>query len=377
MIKFWTYKKEYKKIKKKVLENIDATISKGSIFFGKELETFEKNFLKKYNSKYGAAVGSGTEALLIALKAIDIKKGDEVITASNTAIPTISAIINSGATPKLVDVGNDYLIDFTKIETAINKNTKAIIPVHLYGQSCAMDEINKIAKKYKIKVIEDCAQAQGAKYKNKFVGTLGDIGCFSFYPTKILGAYGDGGFILTKRFREFSMVRRLRYYGIETVNKKNALFNQYYANINGYNSRLDEIQCCILNIKLKHVEKFINKRINFANYYLQQLKGTSLKLPMVNDYNKHVFHLFTVYHPKRDKIIKLLQKQKIEVRVIYPYPINTMKAYSKFHKNKISVLNSYKYSKGIFSLPLYPEMEVKEINKICKALNKILKKIDT
>ena len=234
-----------------------------------------------------------------------------------------------------------------------------------------------IAKKYKIKVIEDCAQAQGAKYKKKFVGTLGDIGCFSFYPTKILGAYGDGGFILTKTFGDFSMVRRLRYYGIETVNKKDALFNKYYANINGYNSRLDEIQCCILNIKLKHVEKFINKRINFANYYLQQLKGTSLKLPMVNDYNKHVFHLFTVYHPKRDKIIKLLQKQKIEVRVIYPYPINTMKAYSKFHKNKITVLNSYKYSKGIFSLPLYPEMEVREINKICRALNKILKKIDT
>ena len=199
MIEFWTYKKEYSKLKGILLKKIDKTLSKGVIFFGDELNKFERKFKSKYKSKFGCAVGSGTEALLIALESINIKKGDEVITASNTAIPTISAIINSGAVPKLVDIGDDYLIDCSKIEKSITKKTKAIIPVHLYGQSCDMNRIIKIAKKYKLKIIEDCAQAQGAKYRNRFVGTIGDVGCFSFYPTKILGSYGDGGFILTKK----------------------------------------------------------------------------------------------------------------------------------------------------------------------------------
>ena len=276
MIKFWSYKKEYKKFRGEILKNIDITLSRGVTFFGKEIKKFEKNFLKKYNSKYGVAVGSGTEALLISLKALDIKKGDEIITAANTAIPTISAIVNSGAKPKLVDIGEDYLIDCTKIEREINKKTKAIIPVHLYGQSCDMGKISSLAKRYNLKVIEDCAQSQGAKYKNRYTGTMGDVGCFSFYPTKILGAYGDGGFIITKNYYDYLKVKRLRYYGIETKNKKNIYFNKYYANENGVNSRLDEIQSTILNIKLKHVDEFISKRIKLANIYFRELKKQTL-----------------------------------------------------------------------------------------------------
>ena len=310
MINFWSYKREYTKIKKKFLSRIDKTISKGSIFFGDELIKFEKNFLKKYRSKYGVAVGSGTDALLISLKALNINKGDEIITAANTAIPTISAIINSGAIPRLVDIGNDYLIDVSKIEKQINKKTRAIIPVHLYGQSCDMDRIIKIAKKYNLKVIEDCAQAQGAKYKNKFVGTFGDFGCFSFYPTKILGAYGDGGFIITKKFDEYKKIKRLRFYGIETTDKKNKFFNKYYANENGFNSRIDEIQCSILNIKLKYLESFIKRRIKLANLYTYNLRNTKLKLPIVNNNSKHVYHLFTVSHPNKDKIKNYLKKIK-------------------------------------------------------------------
>ena len=166
MIKFWSYKKEYKKYKPQLLKIINNTISSGNIFFGEQLNSFEKNFIKKYKGKYGIAVGSGTDALLISLMALDLKKGDEVITAANTAIPTISAIINSGAKPKLVDIGD-------------NKKTKAIIPVHLYGQSCDMKKILKISKKYKIEIIEDCAQSQGSKFKNKYVGTFGKFGCLS------------------------------------------------------------------------------------------------------------------------------------------------------------------------------------------------------
>ena len=212
MIKFWSYDKEYKKEKRNILSNIEKTISKGNIFFGDQLNNFEKNFIKKYKAKYGIAVGSGTDALLIALKTLNLKPGDEIITAANTAIPTISAIINAGGTPRLVDIGQDYLINVNKIKKEISKKTKAIIPVHLYGQMCEMDSIIKLAKKENIMVIEDCAQSQGAKYKNKYSGTIGTFGCFSFYPTKILGGYGDGGFILTNNYELYKKIKRIRFY---------------------------------------------------------------------------------------------------------------------------------------------------------------------
>ena len=207
MINYWSYKKEYKKNNKKYLKNINKVLQKGNIFFGDQLKKFEKTFIKKYKSKYGIAVGSGTDALLISLISLKLKKNTEVIVPANTAIPTISAIINAGYKPKLVDIGNDYLIDTKKLETEINKRTKVIIPVHLYGQSCQMDKIIKLAKKYNLRIIEDCAQSQGAKFSNKFVGTFGDFGCFSFYPTKILGAYGDGGFIITNNFNLYEKIK--------------------------------------------------------------------------------------------------------------------------------------------------------------------------
>ncbi len=375
MIKFWNYTREYKLLRKEIITKVDKTISKGVTFFGNELKSFESNFLKKYKSKFGIAVGSGTDALLISLRAIDIENGDEVITAANTAIPTISAIVNCGAKPRLVDVGEDYLMNTSKIEKLINKKTKAIIPVHLYGQSCDMDKINKIAKKYKLKIIEDCAQAQGAKYKNRYVGTIGDFGCFSFYPTKVLGAYGDGGFILTKNFKDYLKIRRLRFYGIETLDKNNTFYNKYYANENGFNSRLDEIQSSILNVKLKYLDKFINRRVKLANLYIKYLEKTDLKLPKINKFNDHVFHLFTVSHPKKRKIVKILNKKNISTRVIYPYPINTMKAYKNLKFKHKDYVNSNKFSKTIFCLPLYPELKNSEVKKICNTLDDILKKI--
>ena len=376
MISFWSYKREYKKFNKKILSKLDKVLLKGNIFFGSELKKFEKNFLSKYKSSYGIAVGSGTDALYISLKALNIKNGDEVITAANTAIPTISAIVNSGAIPKLVDVGEDYLIDPLKIEKQINKKTKAIIPVHLYGQSCDMDKIKKIAIKHNLKIIEDCAQAQGAKYKNKFVGNFGDFGCFSFYPTKILGTYGDGGFVIAKNFKDYEKIKRLRFYGIETSNKRNIYYNKYYANENGLNSRLDEIQSSILNLKMKYVNNYISQRNKLANLYLKYLKETSLKLPKTNKTNQHVYHLFTVRHSKRNFIINMLNKKKIGTRIIYPFPINNMNGYKKFNFNNKELKNTIKYSKEIFSLPLYPELKVSEVKKICNSVKEILKKIN-
>ena len=325
----------------------------------------------RYKSKYGVAVGSGTDALLISLMSINIKNGDEVITASNTAIPTISAIVNSGAKPVLVDIKEDYLIDTDKIEKKITKKTKAIIPVHLYGKSCDMEKIIKISNKYKLSIIEDCAQSQGAKFNNKFVGTFGSLGCFSFYPTKILGGYGDGGFILTNNFKLYSNIKKIRFYGIDTIDKKNNFYNKYYANVNGLNSRLDEINSKILNFKLSKIDKFILKRRKIAKFYDKELKNTGLKLPIINSNKFDVYHLYTVFHKKRDLIIKKLLKEKIQTRIIYPFPIHKMKAYSNLFMNEKYDVSEIK-SKGIFSLPLYPELNIKDVKIICRKLKKIL-----
>ena len=376
MINFWSYKNEYKKYGPKFNNFFDQTLKSGQIFFGPNLKKFESNFIKKYKSKYGVAVGSGTDALLISLMSINIKNGDEVITASNTAIPTISAIVNSGAKPILVDVKEDYLIDVGQIEKKITKKTKAIIPVHLYGRSCDMEKIVKISNKYKLSIIEDCAQSQGAKLNNKFVGTFGSLGCFSFYPTKILGGYGDGGFILTNNFKLYSNIKKIRFYGIDTIDKKNQFYKKYYSNINGLNSRLDEINSKILNFKLNKVNKFILKRRKIARIYDEELKNTGLKLPIKNNNKYDVYHLYTVYHKKRDLIIKKLLKEKIQTRIIYPFPVHKMKAYSKFFINEKYDVSEI-VSKGIFSLPLYPELNVKAVYYICRKLKKILISIQT
>ena len=376
MIKFWSYKRELNKYRKNIYSNIFKSINSGQIFFGDQINRLEKNFTKKYKSKYGVAVGSGTDAILIALKSLRIKKDDEIITAANTAIPTISAIRSVGAIPKLVDIGEDYLIDVSKIKKVITKKTKAIIPVHLYGQSCDMDEIIKISKNYKLKIIEDCAQSQGAKYRNKFCGTIGDIGCFSFYPTKILGGYGDGGLVLTNKVELYHKMKRIRFYGIETLDKKNKFINQYFANEEGINSRIDEIQSGILNFKLSIVERFIKRRRDIANLYFKYLKTSNLKLPNENKYNFHVYHLFTVYHPQREKIISKLKKQSIETRIIYQYPIHKMTAYKKFFKNNKNLKNSVIKSKGLFCLPLYPEMTNSEVKKVCITIKKIMKSLN-
>ncbi|MDC0945355.1 DegT/DnrJ/EryC1/StrS family aminotransferase [Candidatus Pelagibacter sp.] len=375
MIKFWSYNRELKKYKNIINSKINKSLNSGQIFFGNELSNFEKKFTKKNRSKYGVAVGSGTDALFIALKSLGIKKGDEVITAANTAIPTISAIKSTGASPKLVDIGNDYLIDPLKIEKEITNKTKVIIPVHLYGQTCEMEKIIKISKKYKLKIIEDCAQSQGAKYKNRFCGTIGELGCFSFYPTKILGAYGDGGFILTNNYNLYKKIKRIRFYGIETVDKRNKYLNKYYSNEDGINSRLDEIQAGILNFKLSIIEKLIARRRHLASLYFKELISTELKLPIIRKYSDHVFHLFTIYHPRRDEIVKKLKELSIETKIIYPYPIHKMNAFKKIFKNNKRLKNSEVKSKGIFCLPIYPELKDKEAIRVCKSIKRILAKI--
>jgi len=375
MIQYWNYLREYKNLKKNILTSIDKIFQSGTLLFGDELKKFEKNFCIFNKSKYGLGVSNGTDALFIALKCLNIGKGDEVITVSNTAIPTAAAIINAGASIKFTDIGKDYLIDVNKISTLINKKTKAIIPVHLFGQTCDMNKILNIAKKYKLKVIEDCAQSTGAMYKGKKAGTLGDIGCHSFYPTKILGAYGDGGFLTTNNKKLYEKMHRFRFYGIDTLGTNKKWKNKYYSIEHGINSRLNEIQSSILNLKLKKINFFIERRRSIAKKYFNGLKNLNIELPLVNKNNFHVFHIFEVAHKKRDRIIKKMKERNVNLSIHYPYPIHKMRGYKNFiKKNSNHLHETEKKSKMIFSLPIYPSLRDNEIKAIINNLKEIISK---
>jgi aminotransferase EvaB len=367
MIKSWEYQNEYKFLKKDIFKSIDKVLKSGNLFFGNELIKFEKSFLKTNKSKYGVAVASGTDAIYLSLKALNIGPGDEVITVSNTAIPTISAIRNTGATVKFIDIRYDYLMDPNKLEKAISKKTKIIIPVHLYGQSCEMNKILKIANYHKIKVVEDCAQAQGATYNKKKVGTMGITGCFSFYPTKILGAYGDGGFVTTNDKKIYQKLRRLRFYGMEQINPKKWWNNKYFAIENGTNSRLGEIQAAILNIKIKYLKTFIKKRREIAQMYNKGIKNIDIIKPVENKNNFHVYHLYVVAHENRKLILKKMKKNNINLGIQYPYPIHKMNAYKNSTFKNLD--NTENLTKKIFSLPTYPSIEKYKIKKIIEILN--------
>ena len=369
MIKAWSYEKEYKFLKKKILRSLDNVFKSNKLFFGNQLVKFEKNFIRTNKSKYGIGVKSGTEALIIALKALKISNNDEVITVSNTAIPTIAAIKSVGAKVRFIDVDKYYLMDTDKLEKKITKKTKAIIAVHLYGQSCDMSKICSLAKKNKIKVIEDCAQAHGAKHKDIFVGNFGDIGCFSFYPTKNLGAYGDGGFLTTKNLSLYQKMRRMRFYGIEELKPKNKFNKKYYSFEEGINSRLDEVQASILNLKIPYLKKNLFKKKKLADFYNNNLNNEKLILPKVNIQNKHTYHQYVVRHKKRDEILKIIKKYKIELNIVYPYPTHIMPPF----KAGVSLKNTEKYSKEIFSLPIYPELKKSNQLKIIRRLNQILR----
>ena len=383
MIKVWDYIPEYKKHRKEFLNAIDEVFKSSTLIFGPKLSEFEKKFKKYVGTKYGLGVGNGTDALYIAMKALDIGVGDEVITTSNTAVPTVTAIVNAGATPVFVDVDKYYLINAELIKRKITKKTKAIIPVHLYGQACDMDAINKIAKKNNIHIIEDCAQSHGAEYKGKKTGSLGDVGCFSFYPTKILGTYGDAGFITTNSEKIFDKMMRIRFLGMERKKMSSGHWNgQYYAVEHGTNSRLDEIHAAILLIKLKNLHKSIQKRRKIAEIYNRELKNTDLVLPETNKKNKHAYYVYVVQHKDRDKIMSELIKKDIHLNISYPWPIHIMEPYKKFTKRmscsecnkcKFTCLdNTSLFSKKIFSLPMYPELTLKDQLYTIKSIKKIL-----
>ena len=375
MIKVWDYLKEYEQIRDEVLEEVDGVFKRGTLVFGPKTEEFEDKFSAYCDSTYGIGVNNCTDALYIALKALDVGDGDEVITVSNTAVPTCTAIAMAGATPVFVEIDEYSLMDVSKLEDVITDKTTAIIPVHLFGQTCDMDSINKIAKKHNLKVIEDCAQSHGATYKGKKAGSMGDIGCFSFYPTKIFGAYGDGGFITTNNEDLYDKMNRMRFFGMERKKMSSGHWNGKYYAIehapNTSNSRLHELQAAILLVKLNYLDEWINRRREIAKRYDEELKGI-LDLPKEAQHNRHAYYIYVVAHTERDRIMKELVDNDIHLNISYPWPVHTMIGYEYLGGKEGDLPITERRANEIFSLPMYPTLTDDEQTIVIETLKKIV-----
>lgn len=356
---------QYKSLRKEISKKISEIFESGTFIKGPVLEEFETNFAKFVGTKYAIGVASGTDALHLSLMALNIGKGDEVILPANTFIATAYAILYVQAKPVFVDVDpKTYNIDTELIERKISKRTKAIIPVHLYGQPCQMDKILQLAKKYKLLVIEDAAQSHGAVYKGKHVGNFGHAAAFSFYPGKNLGAFGDGGIITTNSIRLANKIKMLREYGA---------YSKYYFDQLGFNSRLDALQAAILNIKLKYLKRWNKKRWKLAQNYNKFLSNLlQITTPFTGKNISHVFHLYVIRTPQRNQLMKFLQKRGIQTGIHYPLPLHLQKSlrYLDYKKGDFPVAE--KISKQVLSLPLYPELSLNQQKFIVESIKKIL-----
>ena len=353
MIKATNFSFVTKRINKELKEATDRVIDGNWYILGKEVEKFENEFADYLGVKYCIGVGNGLEALHIILRAYGIGRGDEVIIPSNTYIATALAVSYAGATPIFVEpVERTYNINPDLIEEKITKKTKAIMPVHLYGQACDMDPINEVAKKYNLKVIEDAAQAHGATYEGKKCGTLGDVSGFSFYPTKNLAALGDAGAVTTDNKKLADKVRALGNYGSE---------KHYYNKYMGFNSRLDEMQAAILRVKLRHLEEFNEERKTIAQLYLKGLQDTNLILPYVPEWAESVWHQFVIRSKKRDELQECLKSKGVGTLIHYPLPIHLQEAYQHLGYKNGDFPIAEKIANEVLSLPMYPYLSENNI----------------
>lgn len=357
-IKFIDFNRKYLRYKKEINLSVERVFKRGWFIAGPELADFEKNFSKYLGVKYAIGVNSGTDAISIALRALGIGRGDEVITVSHTATPTVAAIRNTGARPVFVDISADtFNINPRLIERNINSKTKAIIPVHLYGYPADMDAVMKIAAKHKLFVVEDGCQAHGARYKGRMVGTIGDAGCFSFYPTKNLGAFGDAGAVVVNRDKTAEKAKLLRNFGESS---------RYCNKIEGTNSRLDELQAAFLNWEIKKLESWNARRDKIARLYVKYLSGLPIKLPLPGNRNyRRAWHLFVIQTRKRDALREFLKNHGIDTMVHYPTPVFKQPAYKFLDYEDSDLPVTAKVASTILSLPLYPELTRAEVIKIC------------
>jgi aminotransferase EvaB len=364
IIPAWDYRAEYEAERDDILAAFDQVMRSGRLILGESVRSFEQEFAAYCGTIHGVGVNSGTDALLLALRALDIRAGDEVITTSNTAIPTVAAIVSAGGIPRFVDIEPDtYLMDVSQLESAITARTRCVIPVHLFGQCVEMDALNGVANKHGIAVLEDCAQSTGAEHRGRRAGSMSQVAAFSFYPTKILGAYGDGGMAVTPNPEMAARMRRLRVYGTDGT---------YYAEEHGYNSRLDELHAEILRRKLRRVEGYIARRRELARRYDEQLGETSLTLPVTRSHNTHAYHLYVVRHAARDAIMKQLASRGISTGVHYPWPIHRMPAYASLGYREGSLPRTERAALEILSLPMFPSLTDDEQDRVCDAVRDVV-----
>ncbi len=362
---------QYQALQTEIQKKFEEILASSAFILGTQVQEFEEAFANFCNVRHAIGVANGTDALILALKALGIGPGDEVITAVNTFIATAEAIVHVGATPVFVDCDpHTYNIDVTQIEAKITPRTRAIIPVHLYGQPAQMDSILEIAKKYNLYVIEDAAQAHGATYNGQRVGSMGHVACFSFYPGKNLGAYGDAGAVVTNDDEIALTVRKLRNHGGIV---------KYQHDLVGYNSRLDTLQAAVLLVKLKHLDEWNRQRQKNAQLYNELLsKIPRVITPNVLNGSTHVYHLYVVRIEGnvRDELQHYLKERGIQTGIHYPKPLHLTPAlkYLGYQAGDFPVAE--RYSQEILSLPMYPELTEREITYVVQEIEKFLSKIN-
>jgi dTDP-4-amino-4,6-dideoxygalactose transaminase len=369
IIRFNDLKKQVDDIQDEINQSLKEVFDRGQFILGSQVEAFEKEFADYCGADYAVGVGSGTEALHLALIAAGIQSGDRVITVPNTAVPTVSAITFAQATPVFVDIDPEtYTMDVNRLEDVLKKypggknRPKAVIPVHLYGQCAEMDPILYLARRYGLKIIEDACQAHGSLYKNRKSGTMGDAGCFSFYPTKNLGAYGDGGAVITNNKKLAGRLRMLRNYG--EVKK-------YEHRIKGFNSRLDELQAAVLRRKLIHLDTWNETRRRVAKQYHSLLRDADVILPREAKDHRHIYHLYVVRHRQRNALRAHLLRNGVETAIHYPIPVHLQKAYIELGRKKGSYPVAEKMAKEIVSLPMYPGIDDPQVERICSVIRQL------
>lgn len=357
----------YLSLKDEIDTSVTSVLSSGNYILGPNVQALEKEIADYCGTKFAVSVANGTDALVLCLDAYGIGPGDEVITSPYSFFATAEAISRVGAVPVFVDINEaSYNIDYKKIENSITKRTKAMIPVHLFGQPAIMDKIMELANRYNLIVIEDACQAIGASFKGLKTGALGHAGCFSFFPTKNLGGYGDGGMITTSNEEIAGRIRMLRAHG----SKK-----KYYNSIIGYNSRLDEIHAAILRVKLRHLDSLNEARRAKAERYNNLLQGLGFILPVAESEAEHIYHLYILRHHKRAEIIKGLENMQIGCGIYYPVPLHQQEAY-KLQYSDISLPVVEKASRETFAIPLFPEMTDEQQFFVVAELKKILAEIE-
>lgn len=367
-VPFIDFSEQYQTVKDEVQTGMNSVFERGAFILGQEVKDFEEEFAQFCDVKYGVGVNSGTDALYLALSALNVTVGDEVIIPSFTFIATALCISYTGAKPIFVDVEDQtYNIDPQKLKEVITDKTKVIMPVHLYGQAANMDEINAIAKERGIAVVEDACQSHGASYNGKKVGSLGDISCFSFYPTKALGAFGDGGIVVTNSEEISQKIQMLRDYGRK---------DRYAHQIKGYNSRLDTVQAVVLSAKLKHLDQWNKMRADNAAIYCDLLKDVEgVVLPTVKEGQTHVFQTFAVRVDQRDVVLEKMKEKGIGVLIHYPIPVHLQEAYADLGYGKGDYPVSEKLSDSVLSLPMFPHMKKEQVEYVAHSLKEVLSQL--